>query len=118
MIGRGAIDNPWIFRQTKEFRATGTPPPPPDLQERIRVLEEHLRLAVEVKGERKGVIEFRKHYAGYFRGIPRGAKLRAELMQFTELTPVLEAIRRFERQSVSDVLETPAADLTLPSDHG
>jgi tRNA-dihydrouridine synthase len=47
-----------------------------------------------VKGERRGVIEFRKHYAGYLRDFPHASKIRHELMQYTELAPVLEHIDR------------------------
>ena len=99
MIGRGAIDNPWIFRQAKEFRASGIAQPPVPLAERIRLITEHLTLAVEHKGERKGVVEFRKHYSGYLRGIPHAARVRQELMQFIELQPVLERLSKFLEES-------------------
>jgi tRNA-dihydrouridine synthase B len=99
MIGRGAIDNPWIFKQTRQFRATGKLPEIILLEERIRVMSEHLKLAVEHKGERKGVIEFRKHYAGYLRGIPHGARVRQELMQYLELKPVLERLLKFQEEA-------------------
>jgi tRNA-dihydrouridine synthase B len=95
MIGRGAIQNPWIFRQAKHFLSTGELLPDPTLQDRVRLLEEHLRLAVEYKGERKGVIELRKHYAGFLRGMPHVSRVRTELMQFTEAGPILEHLTRF-----------------------
>jgi tRNA-dihydrouridine synthase B len=95
MIGRGAIDNPWIFRQAKIYLKTGTLPTPPTLEERRAVLLEHLTLAVEYKGERKGVIEFRKHWSGYLKGLPHSAKVRQELMKWVELQPIVELVNQY-----------------------
>jgi tRNA-dihydrouridine synthase B len=90
MIGRGAIDNPWIFQQAKHYLQLGQFSSLPDLEERERVLLEHLRLSVEFKGERKGVIEFRKHYSGYLKFLPRASKIRQELMQWVDLQPIVD----------------------------
>ena len=95
MIGRGAVLNPWIFRQTRHYLATGELLPEPTLEERVGLLREHLRLSVEHKGERAGVIELRKHYAGFLRGMPHVSKVRMELMQFTEAAPILDHLTRF-----------------------
>ena len=108
MVGRGAINNPWIFKEAKHFLRTGVVPPPPTLEERVRTLLEHLRLSVEFKGTRKGVIEMRKHYSGYLRGIPRVARLRSELMEFTEVHPIVERLQLF--------LET-STHANVPSEH-
>lgn len=80
MIGRAAIGNPWIFRDTKAFLETGTVPPPPSLDERVTTCLRHLALATEKKGELKGVLEMRRQYAGYFRGIPHFKHIRMELV--------------------------------------
>ena len=95
MIGRGAVSNPWIFRQAKHFLATGEHLPEPTVEERVALLKDHLRLAVEFKGERTGVIELRKHYAGFLRGMPHVSKIRNELMQFTQAEPIFEHLTRF-----------------------
>lgn len=95
MIGRGAVMNPWIFRQAKHYLAGGELLPEPGLEDRIALLKEHLRLSVEYKGERAGVIELRKHYAGFLRGMPHVAKIRNELMQFTEAQPILDHLTEF-----------------------
>jgi tRNA-dihydrouridine synthase B len=95
MIGRGAIANPWIFRQARQFLADGTLLPEPTVEERVALLKEHLALAVEYKGERTGVIELRKHYSGFLRGMPHVSKIRSELMQFTEMAPILDHLTRF-----------------------
>jgi tRNA-dihydrouridine synthase B len=95
MIGRGAVVNPWIFTQAKHYLATGLLLPEPTLEERVALLRDHLRLSVEYKGERVGVIELRKHYSGFLRGMPHVSKIRNELMQFTESEPIFEHLTRF-----------------------
>ncbi len=95
MIGRGAVLNPWIFRQAKHYLTTGQLLPEPTIEERVDMLRRHLELSVEFKGERYGVLELRKHYAGYLRGLPHVSRMRTELMQFTEVQPILEHLTRF-----------------------
>jgi tRNA-dihydrouridine synthase B len=95
MIGRGAIDNPWIFQQAREFLRSGNLPRQISIEERIAVCIEHLRLSVEYKGGRTGVLEMRKHYSGYLRGLPGIAKLRAELMTYDMIDLVVERLTKF-----------------------
>ncbi len=95
MIGQGAIDNPWIFKQAKHYCATHELLPEPTVHERIGLALEHLHLSVSYKGERYGAIEMRKHYSGYLKGLYNGAKLRLYLMQFTEIAPIEESLRNF-----------------------
>jgi tRNA-dihydrouridine synthase B len=116
MIGQGAIDNPWIFKQAKHYRATRELLPEPTVHERIGLALEHLRLSAAYKGERYGAIEMRKHYSGYLKGLHNGAKLRIHLMQFTEVAPIEEALRKFA-DGYENSLPEPnhhEPDLTLP----
>lgn len=99
MIARGAIHNPWIFREIRMYLAAGTLMPPPGPEERIDLLLRHLELSVSYKGERVGVLEFRKHYSGYLKNLPGIAKVRHELMQFTEHPPLVEYLLRLRERS-------------------
>lgn len=99
MIARGAIDNPWIFRQAKHFLQTGELLPPPSLEDRMAVLFEHLDYAIEYKGEKKAVIEFRKHYAAYLKGFPNASKTRISLMPYVEKAPIAEILQEFVHQT-------------------
>jgi tRNA-dihydrouridine synthase B len=92
MVGRAAIGNPWIFNDIKTFIHEGKLNPQPSLADRIEVALTHLKLAIEKKGEIKGIIEMRKHYAGYFRGLPHFKKIRLEMLtrkSYSEIEEIL-----------------------------
>lgn len=101
MVGRGAIGNPFIFRQIKHFVKTGQPLPEPAIQERIELCISHLKLSVQHKGPWEGVVSFRKHYADYLRGLPNAAKLRAELMSLMEFEKISDRLHLFCEENVS-----------------
>ena len=103
MIGRGAIANPWIFKQTKHFLACGEHLPEPGIEEKIQVCIEHLKLNVQHKGESYGVVTFRKHYTGYLKGFPHITQLRGELMQYTTLNQVIQRLQKYLEENVIGV---------------
>jgi tRNA-dihydrouridine synthase len=92
MIGRGAIGNPWIFRDTKALLETGELPPAPSWSERVVVVAEHLALKCAWLGERKGVMEMRRMYGGYFKARAGASELRARLVQAETQAEVLEIL--------------------------
>jgi len=92
MIGRAAVGNPWIFRECKAYLNKGELIPPPSLQERVEIIRIHLQRSIEYKGERNTLLEMRKFYSGYFRGIPDFKKYRMMLMTLDEMDRVLELI--------------------------
>ncbi|MDD3179008.1 MAG: tRNA dihydrouridine synthase DusB [Opitutaceae bacterium] len=59
-IGRGALYNPWIFRHTQQYLATGALSAEPCYSERVRVMRRHLDLMIEIFGEGRGCRQFRK----------------------------------------------------------
>lgn len=88
MIGRGAIGYPWIFSEIKHLREHGALPPPPDLHERIRVCQLHLHESVLWKGPTCGILEMRRHYANYFKGIEHFKTDRMRLVTAASLEEV------------------------------
>ena len=76
MIGRASIGNPWFFNQVKHFFKTGEHLPQPTMSERIDMAETHLKMSIKWKGEKLGVLETRRHYSNYFKGIPDFKKYR------------------------------------------
>ena len=69
MIGRASIGNPWFFDQVKHYLKTGEKKQEPTIAERAEMAIRHLKMAVEWKGEILGVLETRRHYGNYFKGI-------------------------------------------------
>tara|TARA_B110000008_G_scaffold246644_1_gene257600 strand:- start:2975 stop:3295 length:321 start_codon:yes stop_codon:yes gene_type:complete len=102
MIGRASIGNPWFFNQVKSFLQTGEKIEPPSVLERINVAKRHLEMSVKWKGDRLGILETRRHYSNYFKGIkdfkPYRTKLvtletKDELMSlFSELEQIKESL--------------------------
>ncbi|OFY67229.1 MAG: tRNA dihydrouridine synthase DusB [Bacteroidetes bacterium RIFCSPLOWO2_02_FULL_36_8] len=80
MIGRAAIGNPWIFRNIKYFFQKNEILPAPSLTDRISVCKKHLLRSVEWKGERLGILEMRRHYSAYFKGLPNAKEIRTKLV--------------------------------------
>ena len=76
MVGRGALGNPWVFREINEYFSTGNIISAPTLEEKCGVLLRHIKSLVEYKGERVGMREARKHTAYYLKGFKNAAKLR------------------------------------------
>ncbi len=109
MIGRGAIGNPWIFRDAKHFRETGEVLPPPPWDERVRVVAEHLRLKCEWLGEHKGVLEMRRMYGGYFKGFRGASRLRTLMMGASTENEALEILLNFSEDDLH-----ASAPVTLP----
>jgi tRNA-dihydrouridine synthase B len=90
MIGQAAIHNPWIFIEIKNHLSGKDESNQISLGEKIKMMLEHLRLSIELKGEMRGVLEIRKYYAGYIHGLPGAAKIRSELMKMTNIEQVTE----------------------------
>lgn len=97
MLGRGAIEHPWVFREVKALRA-GQMPVPPTPGERLSLLREHLlaNVAARSKGRGWGVTYTRRYLAGYLRGVEGGVELRAHLNTSDVLDDWLEHIAALE----------------------
>lgn len=80
MIGRASIGNPWIFKKIKHYFAHGEILPDPTVLEKVEVCRRHLMHGIDWKGEKLGVLEMRRHYSQYFRGLPHLKPLRQALV--------------------------------------
>src|SRR5680860_696053 len=85
MIGRASIGNPWIFREIKHYIKTGEFHRQPTIEERVEAARKHLQFSLEWKGDRLGVVEMRRHYTKYFKGLPGVKAFRYKLV--TEYDP-------------------------------
>ncbi|MGA1545846.1 MAG: tRNA dihydrouridine synthase DusB [Flavobacteriaceae bacterium] len=80
MIGRASIGNPWFFNQVKYFMKTGTHLSEPSVADRVSVARRHLEMAVDWKGEVLGVLETRRHYTNYFKGLDNFKPYRTRMV--------------------------------------
>jgi CBS domain-containing protein len=105
MIGRATYGRPWIFKEIKHFLATGEHMPELTLSEKCALAKRHLIKSVEVKGERVGVLEMRRHLSSYFKALPNFKEIRMKLVTENDYRVVLELIDMIqERYSSSDKL--------------
>jgi nifR3 family TIM-barrel protein len=96
MIGRAAIGNPWIFKNIKHFFSTGSLLPDVSVAERAQVCRQHLDFSVRWKGEKLGLLEMRRHYASYFKGVPHFKDLRMKLVTEISYDAIREALDEAE----------------------
>ncbi|WP_306640776.1 tRNA dihydrouridine synthase DusB [Sanyastnella coralliicola] len=89
MIGRASIGNPWVFNQIKHFMKTGEHLAPPSISDRVDAARQHFEMGVEWKGERLGIVEMRRHYANYFKGIPHFKDHRLALVTLDTVPDIL-----------------------------
>ena len=118
MIGRASIGYPWIFREIKHYLHTGAQLPPPRLVNRVAVLLEHLDFSIRWKGSRVGVLEMRRHYANYLRGIPHAKECRQALTLATDPEEIKEHLYGLvERQRRDPLHFSEAQSHLLPVDY-
>jgi tRNA-dihydrouridine synthase B len=95
MIGRAALGNPFIFKETVELLEHGRRIPSPTIEERIAAAYQHLELACSFKGETVAIREMRKHLAWYTRGMRGAARIREEINQATTREQIDSIFDRF-----------------------
>jgi tRNA-dihydrouridine synthase B len=91
MIGRASIGNPWIFRQIKNY-LNGELVKYPTIEERVEVCRIHLRKSIEWKGNILGILEMRRHYANYFKGIDHFKDYRMRLVTLSAFEDIMAVL--------------------------
>jgi tRNA-dihydrouridine synthase len=92
MVGRRAIEHPWVFREARALLDRGVEIAPPSTAERLALCREHLIANVEQRGEPHGVHCTRRHLAGYLKGLPGAAALRQALNRCDSLAGCLDLL--------------------------
>lgn len=93
MIGRAAIGYPWIFNEIKSFFIDGKIIEKPNLKDRVEAAKNHLIWSIEWKGEKLGIVEMRRHYTNYFKGIPNFKDHRQKLVTYNDYNDLLEVFQ-------------------------
>lgn len=93
MIGRGALGNPWLFRELDAaFKGDPLPDPPTD-EEKVALMIRHLELMAELKGENVAAREFRKFIPRYTKGMRNAASIRrgsSSIVEISKMKDLLE----------------------------
>ena len=92
MIGRATYGRPWIFREIRHYLNTGELQPQPSVVERVEIAKRHLLKSVEVKGEKVGVLEMRRHLSSYFKGLPDFKATRLKLVTLFDIPELLSTL--------------------------
>ncbi len=108
MIGRAAIGYPWIFREIKHYFATGETLAPPTIKERVEAVVEHLQRSIAWKGEKVGVVEMRKHYTNYFKGLNNIKPIRSQLVTLYNPDELYALLHQIEEIYSHDVELIPS----------
>ena len=97
MIGRGCFGNPWIFQQAKAVLEGQPVSPLPPLAERCETAVRQIRMAASYKGERVAVLEARKQYCWYLKGIPHANYYKEQIVQMNTLEDVDRITKGIQR---------------------
>ena len=93
MIGRGALGNPWIFREALAAWRGEEIPLQPSKDEKKAMMISHLEDLTELKGEYAAVREMRKHVGWYLKGVPGAAAFRGMVNNITDSNELIKAIK-------------------------
>jgi len=105
MIGRASIGYPWVFNEIRHYMNTGEKLAPPSFEERLEACMIHFDKSIEWKGERLGIVEMRRHYANYFKGIQHFKPYRTRLVTADEehlVREIFEELKTFELEPAID----------------
>ena len=92
MIGRATYGHPWIFREIRHYLDTGEMLPPMSVADKVELAKRHFLKSIEVKGERRGVFEMRRHLSCYFKSLFNFKETRMKLVTETDPQKVLELL--------------------------
>jgi tRNA-dihydrouridine synthase B len=110
MIGRRAMEHPWIFAEARDRLDRKGQRPAPSLRERFALCREHLVAMAEDRGERRAVRAMRRAYPGYLRTVVHQQELIDELNLIPTVSGVLEALERgYDERVSSQVAESAPA---------
>jgi len=122
-IGRGALANPWLFRQLSNWIASGAPGPRGTFEERLSFMESHFRRLIEWRGEHLACLQFRKMATWYCKALRTGKAVQQILVLLDSLTRFEEIVSQLrdrgapEGWSEWDVAEAHVAVPSGPNAH-
>lgn len=92
MIGRATFGHPWIFQEIRHYLNHGTLMEPLTVSQKVELAKKHYRRSIELKGERVGMLEMRRHLSCYFKGLPDFKPTRLKLVTECDPNEVLKLL--------------------------
>lgn len=111
MIGRATYGRPWIFKEIKHYLQTGELLKPFSVPEKVELAKYHLTKSLEIKGEKTGILELRRHLTCYFKGLPHFKETRLKLvtsMDPTEIVSLLDQVSEKYADFIQDETINPS----------
>lgn len=103
MVARGAQGNPWLFRDIIALRDTGIVPQPPSARERIQTALRHMHMLIQIKGERVGICEMRKHISWYLKGLKGAGQIRKLINTISTASEMEDTLLSYQIQLESTI---------------
>jgi nifR3 family TIM-barrel protein len=101
MIGRATVGKPWIFREIKHYLETGETLPPPRLKEKVSLARVHFQRSLEWKGDPRGILEMRRHFSNYFKGLPDFKEIRLKLVTSLDAVEIYDILDLIDEKYAS-----------------
>ena len=98
MIGRATYGRPWIFSEIKHYLQTGTLMPALTIREKVDLAKIHLQKSFEIKGERVGIYEMRRHLTNYFKALPHFKEIRLKLVTLSDINELKELLEHIAQK--------------------
>lgn len=92
MIGRATYGHPWIFKEIKHYLKESKLLEPMGVKEKVALAKRHFCKSIEVKGDRRGLLEMRRHLNCYFKSLPNFKETRMKLVTENDPQKVLELL--------------------------
>ena len=92
MIGRATYGRPWIFKEIRHFLKTGEQLKQPSVHERVELAKLHFAKSLEFKGDKVGVLEMRRHFSCYFKGLPDFKPTRLKLVTLNDPAEIVATL--------------------------
>lgn len=98
MIGRGLLGNPWLVRECVDYLEKGTLPKSISYDEKIDMMEYHLKRLVEDKSEKEAVLEIRTHLLNYLKGLPLNKEIKNEVCKCKSNEEIIDILEEYRKK--------------------
>lgn len=110
MIGRATYGHPWIFKEIRHYLQTGEILPQMSVKDRVELAKRHLAKSLEIKGDRVGILEMRRHLSCYFKGLPDFKETRLKLVTINDPDELFRTLD-YISERWSDIEAPPAGNV-------